>query len=299
MPIYYPDILHEFTPAIDFAYSEKDVMLYALGIGLGSDPMDARELRFVTEPALQVFPTAVTVLSNPPGFIATPATIPDGMRLSSFDRVKVLHGEQKVELHRRLPTSGNFTVDARTIEAVDKGADKGAIVIVERLLRDAEGHIVATVTSTIFARGDGGFGGSSSSNAPIHLIPDRPPNFTVELPTRRDQALLYRLSGDYNPIHSDPATAAKAGFPRPILHGLCTYGLTCRAVVQATGCDVEDVVSHQVRFSSPVFPGETITVEIWRDGDVVSFEASVKERQVKVIRNGKCVLRPAAQGLEI
>jgi acyl dehydratase len=138
-----------------------------------------------------------------------------------------------------------------------------------------------------FARGDGGFGGPSDGAPEPHKTPERAPDMSVDIPTRPDQALIYRLSGDRNPLHSDPDIASAAGFPRPILHGLCTYGITCRAVLQTyADYDPAAIKHHAARFSSPVFPGETVSVDLWRDGDEVSFEARVKDRGVTVIRNG-------------
>jgi acyl dehydratase len=292
MPIFYPDILQQITPPRNFTYGERDVMLYALGIGLGADPLNERELPFVYEKALKVVPTAATMLSIGASESRLPPEVPAGFRLSTFDLVKVLHGEQAVELHRPLPPSGTFTVTSRTVGAYDKGAAKGAVVINEASWSDEEGMRVATLTSSVFARGDGGFGGPSIRSPEPHVRPDRAPDLSVDISTRPDQALLYRLSGDYNPLHADPASASRAGFPKPILHGLCTYGLTCRAVLEAiVDYDSDAILSHQVRFSSPVFPGELVTVDLWRDGQVISFEARVKARNVVVIGNGKTVLR--------
>ncbi len=150
---------------------------------------------------------------------------------------------------------------------------------------------MATLRSSIFARADGGFGGPADGEAPPHAVPDRTPDLSLDFPTRPDQALLYRLNGDRNPLHADPAFAKLVGFPRPILHGLCTFGITCRAVLQGfTGFDPAPIKRHQARFSAPVFPGETVTVDLWQDGEAVSFEAKVKDRQAVVIRNGLSVL---------
>jgi acyl dehydratase len=292
MPIFYPDILQQVTPPRKFSYSERDAMLYALGIGLGADPLNERELPFVYEKGLKVVPTAATVLSTgAPGSRPSPE-VPAGLRLSTLDVVKVLHGEQTVELHRPLPPSGSFTIMSRTMGAYDKGAGRGAVVVNETTWTDEEGMRVATLTSSAFARGDGGFGGPSIGAPEPHIRPGRLPDLSVDVATRLDQALLYRLNGDYNPLHADPASAARAGFAKPILHGLCTYGLTCRAVLEAiVDYDSVAIASHQARFSSPVFPGEVVTVDLWRDGLIISFEARVKARDVVVIRNGKTVLR--------
>ncbi|HEX2816761.1 MAG TPA: MaoC/PaaZ C-terminal domain-containing protein [Phenylobacterium sp.] len=295
MPIFYPDILDQKTAARTFTYGDKDVMLYALGVGMGRDPMDETELAFVYEKGLKVIPTAATVLSSAGGRPARGADQVDqkpGHRPSVINFLMVVHGEQKVELHKPLPTSGAFTAQGRTIGAYDKGKDKGAVIINETVWTDEKGEKVATLTGSTFARGDGGFGGPSEGQPEPHEIPGRKADLSVDIATREDQALLYRLNGDRNPLHSDPESAKRSGFPRPILHGLCTYGITCRAVLQAiTGFDPDQILSHQARFSAPVFPGDTITVDLWKDGPVISFEARVKERGVTVIKNGKTVLR--------
>jgi acyl dehydratase len=295
VPIFYPDILDQKTAARTFTYGDKDVMLYALGVGMGRDPMDETELAFVYEKGLKVIPTAATVLSSAGGRPARGADQVDqkpGHRPSVINFLMVVHGEQKVELHKPLPTSGAFTAQGRTIGAYDKGKDKGAVIINETVWTDEKGEKVATLTGSTFARGDGGFGGPSEGQPEPHEIPGRRADLSVDIATREDQALLYRLNGDRNPLHSDPESAKRSGFPRPILHGLCTYGITCRAVLQAiTGFDPDQILSHQARFSAPVFPGDTITVDLWKDGPVISFEARVKERGVTVIKNGKTVLR--------
>ena len=295
MPIFYPDILDQATAARTFTYGDKDVMLYALGVGMSHDPMDERELAFTYEKDLKVIPTAATVLSSSLGRPARGAEPPaqkPGYRPSVINYLMVVHGEQKVELHRPLPASGTFTAQGRTVAAYDKGKDKGAVIVNETVWTNEAGEKVATLTGSTFARGDGGFGGPSEGQPEPHAIPDRKPDLSVDIPTREDQALLYRLNGDRNPLHSDPDSARRSGFPRPILHGLCTYGITCRAVLQAiTGYDPDQILSHQARFSAPVFPGDTITVDLWKDGGVISFEARVKARDATVIRNGKTVLR--------
>lgn len=292
MPIHYPDILDQVSAPRTVEYGDKDVMLYALGLGLGADPMDERELAFVYERGLKVVPTAATVLAAGSRVAGPAPAPPPGHRPSQLNFLMVLHGEQKVELHKPLPASGTFTAVTRTTGAFDKGKDKGAVVISETVWTDASGEKAVTLTGATFARGDGGFGGPSEGAPVPHPVPTRAPDQTVELSTRPDQALLYRLNGDRNPLHSDPEIARKAGFPRPILHGLCTYGITCRAILQAvTDFDPDAIASHQVRFSAPVFPGETIAVDLWRDGKDISFEARVAARGVTVIRNGLTRLR--------
>ena len=297
MPIYYPDILQQRTAARTFTYGDKDVMLYALGIGLGADPMNETELPFVYERGLKVVPTAATVLAAGGGgraarAAAQEAANPPGFRVSQLNFLMVVHGEQKVELHKPLPTTGTFTAEGRTIGAFDKGEGKGAVVVNETTWTDEKGEKVATLTGSTFARGDGGFGGPSEGAPEPHPVPSRAADLSVDIATREDQALLYRLNGDRNPLHSDPDVAKRAGFPRPILHGLCTYGITCRAVLQAiTGYDPDQILSHQARFSAPVFPGDVITVDLWRDGKQISFEARVKARGATVIKNGLTMLR--------
>ena len=295
MPIYYPDILDQRTSARTFTYGDKDVMLYALGIGLGADPMDERELAFVYEKNLKIVPTAATVLAaanNRPAEGRPAPQLPANHRQSTMNFMLMVHGEQKVELHKPLPAAGTFTVEGRTLGAWDKGEGKGAVVVNESVWSDEKGDKVATLTMSMFYRGDGGFGGPTEGQPEPHATPTRPADLSVDIATRPDQALIYRLNGDRNPLHSDPAFANGAGFPRPILHGLCTYGITCRAVLQAiTGYDPDQILSHQARFSAPVFPGDTITVDLWKDGREISFEARVAARGVTVIKNGLTVLR--------
>jgi len=282
VPIAYPEILELGAAGQSFAWSERETMLYALGVGLGSDPLDAVELVYVYENGLKAVPTLATVVAWGAG---------PGIGSLGVNFMLVVHGAQKIELHQPMPTAARITADSRVIGAYDKGP-KGAVLITETVLKhETNGAKIATLTSTLFARGDGGFGGPSDGAPEPHAVPTRAPDETVTLQTRPDQALLYRLSGDRNPLHADPGFAKMAGFPKPILHGLCTYGLTCRAVLQTFADHKPDLIrSHEARFSAPVFPGEAVTVDLWRDGDVVSFEARVEARGATVIKNGKTVL---------
>jgi acyl dehydratase len=294
--IHYPDILQERIPPHTFSYDRKAVMLYALGIGLGEDPLNEQELAFVYERNLKVVPTSVTVLASAmPGPKSRTQIFetPPGVRASSFDRTMSVHGEQKVVLHQPLPGRGTFTSESRTVSVLDKGAGKGAVIARETTWIDNSGELVATLVTSIFARGDGGFGGPSQDGpAPQNPVPTRSPDASVDIATRPGQALLYRLNGDRNPLHADPPWARRAGFPRPILHGLCTYGVTCRAVMQAfTDFEPEPIYSHEARFSAPVMPGDVITVDLWRDGQEITFEAAVKARGVTVVKNGRTLLR--------
>ena len=282
MPIAYPAILDLKSDEEAIAWKDKDSMLYALGVGLGSDPLNGQELPFVYENGLKAVPTLATVLAMTAGYSRLIAR-------SGINFARVVHGEQAVELHRPLPPEGEASVSSHIAAVHDKG-ERGAILIVETTLTAADGPL-ATLRSAIFARADGGFGGGSEGEAQPHAIPDRPADISLEITTRPDQALLYRLNGDRNPLHADPDFAKLVGFPRPILHGLCTFGITCRAVLQAyADFDPARVLAHQARFSAPVFPGETVTVDLWRDGEFVSFEARVKDREAVVIKNGKSVL---------
>ena len=293
MAIFYPDILDQKTAPRTFSYDDKDVMLYALGVGMARDQMNETELAFVYEKNLKVIPTAATVLASGMRGAAGPAPeMPAGHRPSQINFLMVVHGEQKVELHKPLSASGTYTAQGRTVGAYDKGPGKGAVIINETVWTDEKGEKVATLTGSTFARGDGGFGGPSEGAPEPHVVPTRAPDISVDFDTRDDQALLYRLNGDRNPLHSDPEVAKKAGFDKPILHGLCTYGITCRAILQeVVNFDPDQIYSHQARFSAPVIPGDTITVDIWQDGKNISFEARVKARNVTVIKNGLTVLR--------
>ena len=280
MAISYPAILDLKTEGLRFAWTDKDAMLYALGIGLGSDPLNQQELPFVYENGLKAVPTLATVIAFNTRLLAA----------SGINFALVVHGEQYVAWHKPLPPEGEAVATSRVAAAYDKG-ERGAVLIVETVLSEPGGAPLTTLRSSVFARGDGGFGGPTEGEEKPHQMPQRSPDLSLDFPTRPDQALIYRLSGDRNPLHADPAFAKAVGFPRPILHGLCTYGITCRAMLQAyTGFDPAPIKSHQARFSAPLFPGETVTVDLWRDGDVVSFEAKVKDRNVTVIKNGKTVL---------
>jgi acyl dehydratase len=283
MAINYEKALAQRITGQKTAYSDTQTLLYALSIGMGRDPLDTRELPFVYEGGeLEVVPTMAAVLAR--GNIVGPLNL---------DYTLVLHGEQRLTVHRPLPPKGVLICDSRIVEVLDKGAGKGALVYTETLVRlEGEDEPRVTVGGTIFARGDGGFGGPAGPTPQVHRTPDRAPDFRHVTETRPDQALLYRLNGDRNPLHADPAVAKRAGFPVPILHGLCSYAIACRAVL-ATVCDYDParIASFDVRFTSPVYPGETLATEIWLDADVVSFRCRVVERGVVAIDNGRCLLR--------
>jgi acyl dehydratase len=271
-------------PDIEHRYSEKDAILYALGVGLGQNPLDPRELSFVYEKNLKVLPTFVLVLGWPAFWLRDYAGI---------DFARALHGEEAFELHRPLAPSGEMIGRIRITDVIDKGADKGALVYCQRLILDrASGERIATLRQTVFCRGDGGFGGAKRTQPAPHPIPPRAPDLVCDLPTRPETALIYRLSGDTNPLHVDPAAAKAAGFDRPILHGLATFGVAGHAVLRSL-CDYDEsrIVSMAGRFSAPVYPGTTVRTEMWRDGNIVSFRARVVGREVVAIDNGRVQLQ--------
>ena len=266
-----------------FQYSDRETMLYAIGIGMGADPLDRKELPFVFEQGgLKTVPTMASVLTRVPL-----------LKDCGYDYTKVVHGEQHLTLHRPLPPQGELIASARVTAAYDKGPGKGAVIYTETAARSAaDGQPMFTLVSSTFARGDGDFGGPAGSGPPPHAVPARKPDVTETLPTTRDQALLYRLNGDRNPLHADPELAQRVGFPAPILHGLCTYGIACRAILQTVaGYDHTRITGFDVRFSAPVYPGESIATDIWVDGKTVSFRCRIPARSdTVVINNGRCAL---------
>jgi acyl dehydratase len=278
-------------PEIVAKYSARETMLYALGVGYGCDPTDERQLDFVYEKSLRAAPTMAVVLAYPGFWVKEPDT--------GVDWVRVLHGEQSIVLHRPLPPEGTVIGRTRVKALVDKGRDKGALILQEREVRLESGELLATIESLGFARGDGGFserpgngpkGGDAAPPAPPPT-PETAPEIVCDLPTVPQAALIYRLSGDDNPLHVEPAVAKAAGFSRPILHGLATYGVAGHAILR-TCCDYDParLKSLAVRFSAPVYPGETIRTEIWRQGDAVRFRARALERDLVVLSHGRAEL---------
>lgn len=260
-------------------YTPRDTMLYALGVGAGADPMDEGDLKFVYEENLLALPTYAVVLGYPGFWLKEQNT--------GADWRKVLHGEQGLKLHKTLPASGTMIGRTRVTGFIDKGEGKGALLVTAREIIDkTRDELVATVTSTSFLRGDGGTGVVTGPAATPHALPERAPDAALDIATAPNAALIYRLSGDFNPLHADPKVAQGSGFARPILHGLCTYGVAGRALLKlACGNDPAKLKRMDVRFSAPVYPGETIRTEIWRDGNIVSFRAKVVERDIVVLNN--------------
>lgn len=275
MPLDY-DHLMSLPPIVTrHEVTARDTILYALGVG-------ACDLRHVYENGLEALPTMAAVVGYPGFFAREPQY--------GITWQKLLHGEQSILLHRPLPAEGVFIGTTRIEEIFDKGADKGAIMLATRAIHlEGDSSPIATVRATSFLRGDGGFGGGAGAPPAAHPVPDREPDLILSSPTRRDQAILYRLSGDYNPLHIDLEVARAAGFERPILHGLCTYGIVGRALMEALcGGEGARVRRMDVRFSSPVYPGETVQTEIWReDSGRAAFRARVVERDILVINNGR------------
>jgi len=277
MAISYPEILELRSSAVPFTWDDRDAMLYALGTGMGYDPLDLRELEFVYEKNLKVLPTFATIVARP----GDPGPVP-------LNRALVLDGGRRLTMHGSLSGTGNVLLHGRIVSAVDKGIGKGAILTREVVIRDAvTNEKLATLVTDVLARGDGGFGGPPPHVSASARLPSRTPDRIVDIATMPSQALLYRLSGDRNPLHIDPAIAARAGFDRPILHGLCTYGICCRALMRSyADYDPAAIREFAVRFSAPCYPGEMISVHWWDQGDHLAFEARVEERGVVVVKDG-------------
>lgn len=272
------------VPVIEQSLTWRDCALYALGCGVGSEaPQDRDELRFVYEPAMQVLPTMAAVIATPGFWLKDPAT--------GIDWKQVLHGEQMLEIHGTLPISGRIRGTTRVDDIFDKGEGRGAVLYQRRELHDIDtGALIATVRQSNFLRGDGGFGGASEGAPKPHPMPEgRAADRQVDLKTRHDQALLYRLSGDHNPLHIDPEIAVQAGFDKPILHGLGTFGVVGRALIRLL-CNEEPSALRRIelRFSAPVYPGETIRTQVWDEGGGQwSFRALSVDRNIVVLNNGR------------
>jgi acyl dehydratase len=259
-------------PEQPFSWTTSDVLLYHLSLGAGSDPMSPGELRYATENGLQVLPTFALVAPTFHVF-EPPAVRFPGI---DVDLAKVLHGGQELVVHRTLPTEGKATLRSRIADVYDKGS--AAVIIQESEAVDESGRPLYTTRSQIFARGEGGFGGERGPSSKVH-VPDTEPDVEVRTPTLPQQALWYRLCGDRNPLHSDPEFAQAAGFPRPILHGLCSYGLVCKALAdEVFDGDASRVGRFSVRFSGVVFPGETLRTRAWRRESDWAVSTTVVER---------------------
>ncbi|MFO0649372.1 MAG: SDR family NAD(P)-dependent oxidoreductase [Polyangiales bacterium] len=278
------------SPDAKSEYTERDVSLYALGVGAGRDPLDAKELSLVYEMSNDGFhtlPTMTAAMSV--GLIMKMAMEGKQAPGLSYGLDRILHGEQYTEVVRPLPPKQKLTSRAKVKAIYDKG--KGAVVVMEIRTNDEDGDLLAINEISTFVRGAGGWGGDRGPSGDPNVAPDRAPDVTIEEKTSDDQALLYRLSGDVNPLHADPSFATNFGFQKPILHGLCTYGFAGRHVVKAfADGDPRYIKSVRARFAEPVFPGETLVTELWREGDRVSFRTRVKERDKVVLTGGAAEL---------
>lgn len=279
MAIDYDHLMNFDIPEVRQSYGPRDWGLYALSIGMGHDPLARDELAFLAalEDDGRVMPAIVNVLGHPGFWLSNPATGVDAPRL--------LHGEQGMTIHADLPQEATILGKTPVTGLVDKGAGKGALLYYEKTLtEEGSGRLLASCRGTTFLRGDGGFGGPEGPVKKPHILPEAPPDHVFEARTRPEQALLYRWNADPNPLHLDPRVAERAGFERPILHGLCTFGCAGHALL-AVLCDHDPARfgSMDARFTAHVFPGETLRTEIWADG---SFRTIAVERDKVVIGNG-------------
>ena len=258
-------------------WDEDRVILYHVGIGAGVPPTDPNELQYTYEAQLKVLPSfgVLPVFQTLGGLI--------GVEGLSFNPMMLLHGEQDIVLHQPLPVRAKVENSGKVVGVYDK--TKGATIVIETETKDENGQPLCTNYFTVFLRGEGGFGGDPGP-PPGNVAPDREPDVVVESPTLPQQAAIYRLSGDKNPLHIDPAMAALGGFDKPILHGLCSFGIVCKAAVDnALDGDVTKVARYAARFSGVVFPGETIVTSMWREGETLLLAAKTKERDTPVITN--------------
>jgi acyl dehydratase len=271
-------------------YRDKDALLYNVAVGMGRDPLDEKELPYVCESiGSSVLPTAASVLTK---HDVSPAPTAGQLMMGKMNFALMLHGEQRLQVHQPLPQAAKTLISSNVTGVYDKGEGKGALVTTETIVKLDDGSPLYTMGTTLFFRGDGGFGGTKEGAPVPHALPEREPDAVCEMPGRVDQAILYALCGDRNPLHRDPNFAKMAGFDVPILHGLCSYGIACHAVVKTMlDYDQTQITGFDVRFSSPVFPGETQIVEMWKDDKVISFRVRIKERDIVSINNGKCTIK--------
>lgn len=287
MPLDYARLKSWSSPDIRQRYSQRDTILHALSVGAGialdngSRDSGLPDLPYIYGPTLAVLPTLATVLACNPLWLRNPAL--------DVDWRQVVHGEQFLTMHQPLPAEGEVVGRSRVDEVYDKGPGRGAVLRYSIDLFDAADNThYATVGLSAFIRGQGGFGGCASPAPAPHPLPDRSPDASLELPTRAEQAALYRLSGDLNPMHIDPAAAREAGFDRPVLHGLCYYSVACRALLKLLCNDQPTGLKKlNARFLGVVYPGETLRTEVWREGDGrAAFRMRVVERDAIVLGNG-------------
>jgi acyl dehydratase len=272
MPLQPERLLNHRFEEISHSYAPRDAILYALGIGLGHDPGDRTDLDYLLEDRLKVLPTFAVTLASPGRWIAAPEF--------GVDFVKLVHAEQAAWFHAPLPAAAKVVGRARIVSLADRGAERGAVLVLEREIADAgNGTRYCTLQQTLLLRGDGGFGGPPPKPAAA-VVPEREPDLRVSVAVSPRAALIYRLSGDSNPLHADPDIARRAGFERPILHGLASYAMAGAAVARACGHQPARVSALACRFSGVIFPGDTIDFAVWRDGARALFQAFVGGRKV-------------------
>ena len=276
-------LAHDF-PEGEGSYSKDNVILYHLGVGAGVPATDPNELEYTYEKNLKVLPSFVTVANSGAGGAIF------GVPGLDFNPAMMLHGEQDIEIHKPLPPEAKVHGQAAISDIYDKG--KAALLVVESRAKDEAGDPLFTSRISLFLRGEGGFGGPSGPPAG-NVAPDREPDGVVEATTLPQQALLYRLCGDKNPLHCDPEFAAQGGFDRPIIHGLCSYGIVCKSIVDGVlDGDTTRVARYQARFRGVAYPGETYRTYYWREGDKLIVEARIKDRDdAVVISNAAFTLR--------
>jgi len=284
MPFNYEELKNYAVPDAQTILLPEKIITYALGVGLGADPIDEQQLQYVYEDGLKVLPTMACVIGYPGFWLKKDDT--------NVDWPQVLHGEQEIELFEPFEVAGAYKGQTEVLEIYDKGPGKAAIIVSERVITHRDtGKLTAICRQTNVARGDGGCGGPGGSAPAPHPIPDRDSDLVCDTPVLPQAALLYRLSGDFNPLHADPAVAASAGFDQPILHGLCTLGHAGHALLKSVcGYDATRMKTFKLRFTKPVYPGETLRTEMWVDGNVVSFQTTALERDVLVLGNGRVEL---------
>ncbi|PJI38756.1 MaoC/PaaZ C-terminal domain-containing protein [Ferrovibrio sp.] len=279
----YENAISRQFPEREFTYTKSDTMLYALGIGVGLMDGDPHAIRYLYEKGLRAIPSQTTVVAWEDTWLED----------IEADLTKVVHGEQRITLHQALPTSGRIRSQFAIRDIFDKGAGKGAIILAETKLFDAgSGAHIATNLSSVFARGNGGCGGQPGPVPPMHPVPTRAADKSLVTVTTRNQAALYRLSGDMNPLHIDQGFAASAGFDRPILHGLCIFGMATYALIRmACDGDAGRVRHIEMRFSAPFFPGESLRTELWEEDGRIAFRCVAEDREAVVLDRGSLILR--------
>ena len=280
-------------PPLRQSYTEKDAILYALALGYGEDPVDPAQIQYAYEKQLRVVPSMVAVMCSPGFWLADP--------IFGVKTEMVVHAEHAIEFHKPLAPSGRLRGEMSVVDVIDRGLGKGAMIISKRLIMDEDtDQQIATIVQHTLCRGDGGFSGEQitplTGTHPAKVVYDSNPDWSVTLKTLPQAALLYRLFADLNPLHADPEVAQKAGFDRPILHGLCTYGMVCRALLQAC-TDGESNRLHLLagKFTAPVFPGDSLCIEVWKGArtgtrQTLHLRCTVPARQSVVFANASATI---------